>query len=257
MIEKLFHVCAKTRFVRCFEGIGVRHWHWIHDTRVNTKAGPRARQRLLSGTPCTTYFDLSAIHFTQDLRAVHNEGLAFGCHLKGERFVLILPSLLVESFFHPSLGMIRSCLRDMRRSFHEAFESLDYVFLVGGFSISPLVEAAVRRELDGCQLKTTLRPDVAIVRGAVIASSSSTVFDAPSPSKSRLQQLDYVLDFDDNIPDFDNNPDFDDLPDSVHRRNTSRRLSRPPPAILSTDRSGHKQESSARGTQARDYIDEV
>lgn len=172
---------------------------------------------------------------------MHNEGLAFGCHLKGERFVLILPSLLVESFFHPSLGMIRSCLRDMRRSFHGVFESLDYVFLVGGFSISPLVEAAVRKELDGCRLKTTLRPDVAIVRGAVIASSSSTVFDAPSPSKSRLQQLDDILDFDDNIPD------FDDLPEPIHPPNTSRRLSRPPPAILSTGRSGHKQESSARG----------
>lgn len=101
-------------------------------------------------------------------------------HVKGGAFAVILSSPLVRTFFAPTVGVIRSCLDDIRRSLR-ALVSLDYVILVGGFSASPLVETAIRRELDGsgCVVKTLLRPDIAVLKGSVIASDSLIGFDSP------------------------------------------------------------------------------
>ncbi|CAN0186141.1 unnamed protein product, partial [Scytosiphon promiscuus] len=131
----------------------------------------RARRRFPQNMyPTKLTFAAIIAWFQQDLRTAHNKSQISSMHVKGKGFIVILPSLLVKSFFTPTLGMIRCCLGDMKSSFQRAGVSLDYVFLVGGFSSSPLVQAAVRQELDdgGCIVKATFRPDVAVVKGAVI-----------------------------------------------------------------------------------------
>lgn len=76
---------------------------------------------------------------------------------------MVLPSRLVASFFTSTLKNIGDCLRDLKRQ--EPLADLKHVFLVGGFSSSPLVQAVARTELEGggCDVLLAKRPGVAIV----------------------------------------------------------------------------------------------
>lgn len=120
----------------------------------------------------------------QELRAVHNdEHESPELHIRGSKFLVVLPSLLVRSFFAPTIANIVTCLGDIRRN--SLLGSLQYVFLVGGFSSSPLVQVAARAELQfgGCEVVSALRPDVAIVRGAVLFANNAKTFTS---RKARL-----------------------------------------------------------------------
>lgn len=103
--------------------------------------------------------------------------------MKGSKFIVVLPSSLVGSFFAPTVANIVNCLRDMKRN--PLLGSLQRVFLVGGFSSSPLLQVAARAELEvgGCAVVAALRPDVAIVRGAVLFANNAEVFTS---RKARL-----------------------------------------------------------------------
>ena len=103
--------------------------------------------------------------------------------MTGSKFIVVLPSALVRSFFEPTIANIANCLRDMKG--HDLLGGLQYVFLVGGFSSSPLIQAAARAELEvrGCAVVSALRPDVAIVRGAVLFANKAEVFTS---RKARL-----------------------------------------------------------------------
>ncbi len=107
----------------------------------------------------------------------------------GKGFIVILPSLLVQSFLVPTIGNIRCCLGDMKRSFTLAGVSIDYVFLVGGFSSSRMVQDAIISELDGlgCAVKAPSRPDLAVVKGSVMADSCTNV------SKERQSDLKFIV----------------------------------------------------------------
>lgn len=104
-------------------------------------------------------------------------------HVKGGKYLVVLPSALVGSFFVPTVKNIVSCLGDLKRN--ESLEGLKYVFLVGGFSSSPIVQAATRSELhgDGRVVLAALRPEVAIVRGAVLFANNAQTF---TTRKARL-----------------------------------------------------------------------
>lgn len=67
--------------------------------------------------------------------------------VKGGKYLVVLPSALVESFFSPTIKNIVNCLGDLKRN--KSLAGLKYIFLVGGFSSSPLVQAAARSELHG------------------------------------------------------------------------------------------------------------
>ena len=97
--------------------------------------------------------------------------------------LVVLPSSLVNSFFEPTIANIANCLRDIKRD--PRLGSLQRVFLVGGFSSSPLIQVAARAELEagGCAVVAALRPDVAIVRGAVLFANKAEVF---TTRKARL-----------------------------------------------------------------------
>lgn len=84
----------------------------------------------------------------------------------------------MTSFFDPTLARIAKCLRGLKNE--PALSELQYVYLVGGFSSSPLVQSVARNELEGdgcCVVVGTLRPDVAIVRGAVLFANNTDVFN--------------------------------------------------------------------------------
>lgn len=97
-------------------------------------------------------------------------------HVKGGKYLVVLPSALVASFFSPTVKNIVACLGDLKRN--EYLGGLKYVFLVGGFSSSPLIQAAARAELhgDGRVVLAALRPEVAIVRGAVLFANNAKTF---------------------------------------------------------------------------------
>ena len=107
-------------------------------------------------------------------------------HVKGSKYIVVLPSPLVGSFFAPAVKKISTCLGELRRN--KSLAGLKYVFLVGGFSASPLIQAAARAELhgEGCVVLAALRPEVAIVRGAVPFANSAKTFVT---RKARLTYL--------------------------------------------------------------------
>lgn len=98
---------------------------------------------------------------------------------------MALPSQLVASFFTPTIQKIGDCLRDVKR--HASLGDLSCVFLVGGFSSSPLIQDVARAELTGggggCKVVPAERPGVAIVKGAVLFANNAETF---STRKARL-----------------------------------------------------------------------
>eukprot|EP00752_Nemacystus_decipiens_P002183 g2078.t1 len=121
----------------------------------------------------------------QALRSSHNDdpALAPELHVTGSKFLVVLPSKLVTSFFAPTIKDIEVCLRDLKRQ--EPLADLRQVFLVGGFSSSPLIQAVARAELagGGCEVVLAERPGVAIVRGGVLFANNAETF---STRKARL-----------------------------------------------------------------------
>lgn len=113
----------------------------------------------------------------QEMRAAHNGDLEPTFHVTGRKFFINLPSLLVRSFFAPAIAEIENCLRDLKVK--PCLSDLKSVFLVGGFSSCPLIEATARAELerDGCAVIVALRPDVAIVRGAALFANNPFAFE--------------------------------------------------------------------------------
>ncbi len=118
---------------------------------------------------------LSLFHASpfQELRTAYNEMNANkdGWQIRGRHFKVILPCALVKSFFAPSLNKISTCLDELKRN--RSLTGLKYVFMVGGFSSSPLVQAAVRssfEEIEGCRVVVALQPEVAIVKGAAVCT---------------------------------------------------------------------------------------
>ena len=96
--------------------------------------------------------------------------------LTSVKFMIVLPSTVVNSFFSASIERIGTCLEDLKRN--AALRNLGYVVLVGGFSSSPLVLSITKAKFHGggCAVITALRPDVAIVRGAVLFVNNAAVF---------------------------------------------------------------------------------
>ena len=120
---------------------------------------------------------------SQELRSAFNDDQPSERHVKGSKMLVVLPSALVRSFFEPTVANIANCLRDIKRN--PLLGRLQHVFLVGGFSSSPFIQAAARAELQegGCAVVAALRPDVAIVRGAVLFANKAEVF---TTRKARL-----------------------------------------------------------------------
>ena len=120
----------------------------------------------------------------QGLRISYNDGQASqASHVGGGKFIIVLPSSLVTSFFSASIDRIGGCLEDLKNN--DAICNLSYVILVGGFSSSPLILSIARAKFhrDGCTVIAALRPDVAIVRGAVLFANNAAVFNT---RKARL-----------------------------------------------------------------------
>ena len=90
--------------------------------------------------------------------------------------MIVLPSRVVNSFFSASIERIGTCLEALKNN--DAIRTLSHVVLVGGFSSNPLIASTVKERLyrDGCAVITALRPDVAIVRGAVLFANNTAVF---------------------------------------------------------------------------------
>ena len=80
------------------------------------------------------------------------------------------------SFFSVSIERIGICLEGLKSN--DAFRKLSYVVLVGGFSSSPLAQSIVKSKFhgDSCAVISALRPDVAIVRGAVLFANNTVVW---------------------------------------------------------------------------------
>lgn len=140
-----------------------------------------------SSTPRLSHatFATTLSTFEQELRVAYNETQQASpdAQIKGGKLSIILPSSLVRSFFVPTTTRIADCLRGLKGD--PALSGLRYVFLVGGFSSSPLVQQVVRAEVEGggCAVVASMRPDVAIVKGAVLFANNTQAF---STRKARL-----------------------------------------------------------------------
>lgn len=123
--------------------------------------------------------------FLQELRTVFNNSQeSSASHIGGGKFMIVLPSPVVKSFFAHPIERIGACLEDLREN--DALLDMSYVFLVGGFSSSPLVQSIIKVKMHGyieCAVISALRPDVAIVRGAVLFSNNAAAFHS---RKARL-----------------------------------------------------------------------
>lgn len=120
----------------------------------------------------------------QELRRAHNtQQKAPDLHVKGRKFIVVLPSPLVKSFFDPTIANIAKCLRGLKNS--RSLRGLTHMFLVGGFSFRLLIQATACTELqcEGCVIVSTVRLDVAIVRGAMLFADNAEVFNT---CKTRL-----------------------------------------------------------------------
>lgn len=87
----------------------------------------------------------------------------------------------MQSFFAPAIDNMSLCLRKQYRQRRDV--NPKYVFLVGGFSSSPLVQAAMRAELEsnGCTVRVLARPEAAIVKGAVLFARAANACDKDQP----------------------------------------------------------------------------
>ncbi|CAM9472302.1 unnamed protein product [Ectocarpus fasciculatus] len=119
----------------------------------------------------------------EDLRTRYNRGESRGNRVDGRGYMVELPTTLVKSFFTPTLDSIARCLRSIKGE--TALRNLHRVFVVGGFSRSPLLMKVVRAELQhgSCRVVEVSEPDIAIVRGAVKYFDESAVFNS---RKARL-----------------------------------------------------------------------
>ena len=98
--------------------------------------------------------------------------------VEARKFILTLPTKLVTSFFTPTLEKIAECLREIKDD--SDLEDLYRVYIVGGFSRSPLLRDKVRAALGhpGYSIVQVHEPDTAIVKGAVMYFERSTVFNS-------------------------------------------------------------------------------
>lgn len=98
-------------------------------------------------------------------------------HVRGTGFIISLPAALVTTFFSPTIAEIIGCLRTFKTDLvglkpHK-------VLMVGGFSNCPLLQKAVREEMKGeWKVMATQRPELAIVKGAVLFSENSKMFNS-------------------------------------------------------------------------------
>ncbi|CAM9856022.1 unnamed protein product [Ectocarpus sp. 12 AP-2014] len=117
-------------------------------------------------------------HDLEDLRTRYNRGESRRNRVEGKGYMVILPTTLVTSFFTPTLDSIARCLRGIKGG--SALRNLHRVFVVGGFSRSPLLMQVVRAELQNasCRVVEVSEPDIAIVRGAVKYFDESAVFNS-------------------------------------------------------------------------------
>ncbi|CAN0154413.1 unnamed protein product [Ectocarpus sp. 6 AP-2014] len=135
----------------------------------------------------------------EELRTRYNSSRSTPQMVTGKNFGVVLPVALVSSFFTTTLEKIAQCLRKI--SGMSALRNLHRVYLVGGFSRSPLLKNMARKELQHftrCVVDVH-EPDLAIVRGAVMYPTMSTVFN------SRKAKLTYGVStatkFDGTIPE--------------------------------------------------------
>eukprot|EP00903_Cladosiphon_okamuranus_P013447 g12524.t1 len=141
--------------------------------------GGRVRLNMLE---VSRHLDIN-INKMQELRLAYNNTREPEFQVKGSKYLVVLPCALVESFFAPTLKNIVSCLASLKQ--HASLAGLKYIFLVGGFASSPLTKAAVRAEHsgEGRRVLEALRPEVAIVRGAVLFANNTKTF---TTRKARL-----------------------------------------------------------------------
>ena len=114
----------------------------------------------------------------QELRLAYNNSAmeGIGWHVSGENFIVTLPCPLVRSLFAPTIDKISNYLDGLKRN--PSLRDVKYVFMVGGFSSSPLVQAAARSSLqdDGCRVIVPPRAETVIARGAVLYANNAEIF---------------------------------------------------------------------------------
>ncbi|CAN0254289.1 unnamed protein product [Ectocarpus fasciculatus] len=114
----------------------------------------------------------------EELRTRYNSSRSAPHKVKGKNFMVTLPATLVSTLFTPTIEKIAQCLRKI--SGMSAVRNLHRVYLVGGFSRSPLLKSKAREELQRFSrcVVDVHEPDLAIVRGAVMYPTMSTVFNS-------------------------------------------------------------------------------
>ena len=127
----------------------------------------------------------AVVHLPPSMYETYKEALRQGIEQKGkgkiklaQQSLRITPQLM-EEFFEPSVKGILSCISSLMQNLREQQETVDVVYLVGGYGGCPYVYNRVEKEF-GRQCKCIVpdRPELAVVEGAVLSHTtalSSTV----------------------------------------------------------------------------------
>lgn len=91
----------------------------------------------------------------------------FALRVKGSSNVE-LPAALMTSFFQPLFENIKSKVKQLIQQAESKKETVDFIFMVGGFSESPFLknEIVQRFETEKLQVLVPRRPQVSVIRGA-------------------------------------------------------------------------------------------
>ncbi|CAB1111260.1 unnamed protein product [Ectocarpus sp. CCAP 1310/34] len=112
----------------------------------------------------------------EELRKLHNDPKPKELHVGGTRRNLVLPPALVESFFRGAITAIKDEVATQLST--PDLHDLCYIYMVGGFCASPLLQDAIREEFDdpGRDLKVVVapRPGLAVVTGAALFGARGT-----------------------------------------------------------------------------------
>ncbi|CAM9661479.1 unnamed protein product [Ascophyllum nodosum] len=112
----------------------------------------------------------------EELRQLHNGPKPKELHVGGTRRNLVLPPALVESFFRGAITAIKDEVATQLAT--SDLQDLCYIYMVGGFCASPLLQDAIREEFDdpGRDLRVVVapRPGLAVVTGAALFGARGT-----------------------------------------------------------------------------------
>ena len=159
----------------------------------------------------------AVVHLPPSMYETYKEALKQGVERIGkgkiklaQQSLRITPQLM-EEFFEPSMKGILGCISSLLRNLSEQQETVDVIYLVGGYGGCPYVYHRVEKEF-GHQYKCIVpdRPELAVVEGAVLSHTATFSSTVQARKAGATYGKDVVIRFDGEIHDKSHRKNNDD-----------------------------------------------